>query len=66
MVKYKRKSLALQYECRSLDEMEGSVLLSESITPGHIWRAKKITYISNRLENKVVEIRDVAIKTVWQ
>lgn len=62
----KGKALALQYGCETGENGELSGLLNDSIVPGKIWRAKKMTYISTDTDIKILKIQRVNIKEVWQ
>lgn len=61
------KNLAVQYWCENGDNGNIEGLLSGSVVPGKVWRAKRVTYTSSPdLKPKVFKIQTVKIREVWQ
>jgi hypothetical protein len=57
----------LQYGCGGLSGGGlTSGLLIGSIVPGNVWRAKQVIYSPVGAAQKVLKIKDVIIKEVWQ
>ncbi|MBU0744444.1 MAG: hypothetical protein KKE11_03660 [Gammaproteobacteria bacterium] len=69
VIKHSGQVMALQYGCDGGENGEATGLLSDSIVPGKIWRAKKIIYIVGPTGDptpKNIKIHRVAIKEVWR
>ncbi len=60
----KPENIALQYECdKDASGLMAGILL-DSIKPGKIWQAKKVTYTSP-VNKKNMKIQDVIIEQIW-
>lgn len=60
------KVLAIKYGCGKEKNGRFCGLLDDSVNKGKIWRAKKIIYETNGVENKVIKNQSVTIKKVWR
>lgn len=61
-----QEMMIVQYSCEDDEGGESSGLLADSIIPGRIWYAQKVTYLSVKSKIKVTKVQNVALKEVWQ
>ena len=66
IVKRGRELIGVRYGCEATKDGKMVGLLTEFITSGKIWRAKKVTYLSDGSETKNLKIQMVKVKEVWK